>query len=63
MTLAWFSLLPAFASTERAVVLIFAEIGVGLTALGIFLLIIGVIFLFDRGLLAMGNVSLCVGGV
>ena len=40
---------------------IFAEIGVGLTGLGALLLFLGVLFFFDRGLLAMGNVrhTLC----
>ena len=33
-----------------------AEIGVGLTGLGFLFLIVGVLFFFDRGLLAMGNV-------
>lgn len=33
-----------------------AEIGVGLTGLGFLFLILGVLFFFDRGLLAMGNV-------
>lgn len=34
-----------------------AEIGVGLTGLGFLFLMLGVLFFFDRGLLAMGNVS------
>lgn len=33
-----------------------AEIGVALTGLGIAVQFLGVIFLFDRGLLAIGNV-------
>lgn len=33
-----------------------AEIGVGLTGLGFLFLMLGVLFFFDRGLLAMGNV-------
>ena len=33
-----------------------AEIGVGLTGLGFLFFTLGVLFLFDRGLLAMGNV-------
>jgi len=32
------------------------EIGVGLTALGSLLLTLGILLLFDRGLLATGNV-------
>ena len=32
------------------------EIGVGLTGLGFLFLFLGVVFFFDRGLLAMGNV-------
>ena len=35
----------------------FAEIGVGLTALGFLFTVLGVIFFFDKSLLAMGNVS------
>ena len=35
-----------------------AEIGVGLTAFGLLFTVRGVLFFFDRGLLAMGNVSL-----
>lgn len=34
-----------------------AEIGVGLTGLGFLFFLLGVLFFFDRGLLAMGNVS------
>jgi len=34
-----------------------AEIGVGLTAFGLLFTVLGVLFFFDRGLLAMGNVS------
>lgn len=33
-----------------------AEIGVGLTGLGFLFFVLGVLFFFDRGLLAMGNV-------
>lgn len=33
------------------------EIGVGLTAFGLLFTVLGVLFFFDRGLLAMGNVS------
>jgi hypothetical protein len=35
-----------------------AEIGIGLTGFGILFSFLGVIFFFDKGLLAMGNVSL-----
>ena len=35
-----------------------AEIGVGLTAFGLLFTVLGVLFFFDRGLLAMGNVRL-----
>ena len=34
-----------------------AEIGVGLTGLGFLFFFIGMLFFFDKGLLAMGNVS------
>ena len=37
-----------------------AEIGVGLTGFGCLFTVLGIFFLFDRGLLAMGNVSCCL---
>lgn len=36
------------------------EIGVGLTAGGIGFILLGCILFFDRGLLAMGNVRICL---
>lgn len=36
----------------------FAEIGIGLTGVGFLFSFLGVIFFFDKGLLAMGNVRL-----
>jgi hypothetical protein len=37
--------------------LCFAEIGLGLTGFGILFTILGMIMLFDKGLIAMGNVG------
>ena len=45
------------AAAACASVLAAAEIGVGLTGLGFLFFLLGVLFFFDRGLLAMGNVS------
>ena len=45
------------ASTQFSRPLLCAEIGVGLTAFGLLFTVLGVLFFFDRGLLAMGNVS------
>ena len=39
-------------------VLLPAEIGIGLTGLGFLFLFLGVLFFFDKGLIALGNVSL-----
>ena len=33
-----------------------AEIGIGLTGAGLLFMMLGVVMLFDKGLLAMGNV-------
>jgi hypothetical protein len=35
-----------------------AEIGIGLTGLGFLFLFLGVLFFFDKGLIALGNVRL-----
>lgn len=45
-----------YASSHLCSVCVSAEIGVALTGLGALLLFLGVLFFFDRGLLAMGNV-------
>jgi len=37
---------------------LFTEIGVGLAGFGISFLFLGIILFFDRGLLAIGNVSI-----
>lgn len=42
--------------TERNI----SEIGVGLAGVGISFLLLGVLLLFDKGLLAIGNVSILV---
>lgn len=37
------------------------KIGVGLTGFGVFFLFLGIVFLFDKGLLAIGNILFLVG--
>ncbi|XP_038079195.1 vesicle transport protein GOT1B-like isoform X2 [Patiria miniata] len=39
----------------------FQKIGIGLTGFGAFFLFLGIIFLFDKGLLAIGNILFLVG--
>jgi hypothetical protein len=34
-----------------------SEIGLGLTGFGVFFSFLGIVFFFDKGLIAMGNVS------
>ncbi len=49
------SLLPTFLITSGCLFLL-SEIGLGLTAFGIIFTFLGMLMLFDRGLIAMGNV-------
>jgi len=39
----------------------FQKIGIGLTGFGVFFLFLGVIFIFDKGLLALGNILFLTG--
>jgi hypothetical protein len=49
----WIALLPLKSCARRCA----AEIGIGLTGLGFLFLLLGVLFFFDKGLIALGNVS------
>jgi hypothetical protein len=40
---------------------VFLEIGIGLSGFGIFFLLLGMLFLFDKGLLAIGNILFVCG--
>nr|XP_042902877.1 vesicle transport protein GOT1B [Parasteatoda tepidariorum] len=39
----------------------FQKIGIGLTGFGLFFLFLGVVFIFDKGLLALGNILFLCG--
>ncbi|GFY73409.1 vesicle transport protein GOT1B [Trichonephila inaurata madagascariensis] len=39
----------------------YQKIGIGLTGFGLFFLFLGVVFLFDKGLLALGNILFLSG--
>ena len=53
----WTAEVGAHAHTDHMDMCRRAEIGVGLTGFGFLFTFLGVVFFFDKGLLAMGNVS------
>jgi hypothetical protein len=55
--LLWTSLAHQFSKYSSVSVLIIAEAGVGLSAIGGMTLLLGCVMLFNRGILAIGNVN------